>query len=351
MQKNSAEEIKELIEENVRTSYRVRYTQIELPDPKPGSSARREMKIRTDYRADLHDSLSELFTSSHVPFRSHKVSSHSVEVIDIDNKNDKVRILIKPPNGREWRQQSYWNENLEKLSNWNRIRSSPDTRIEFEILRDINAKIHELGNVHPVELIIKSKKYSNIIGFVPGPFGAKADFVGIDKNGNSVLFISHKDGYNARSFQQYSGMSSRAGSSIYDHPEVQKFREDISKKETSDFYNTAYYRPIEDVDLKKKAVFGKDFSSGGTSVNNIDFFCQGRPVLTKRGKSITLSFTTRMAHRTQISQLERSGYTPTLGARRGEAYRTVEYRNDRVTGVRAGIFSEGYIKGRTHEQI
>ena len=351
MQKNSAEEIKELIEANVRTSYKVRYTQIELPESKPGSSARREMKIRTDYRADLHDSLSELFAATHIPFRSHKVSSHSVEVIDIDNKNDKVRILIKPPNGREWRQQNYWNENLEKLSNWNQIKSYPDTRIEFEILRDINSKIHELGNVHPVELIIKSQRYSDIIGFVPGPFGAKADFVGINSKGNPVLFISHKDGYSAKSFQQYSGMSSRAGSSIYDHPEVQKFREDISKKETSDFYNTAYYRPIKDVNLKKKAVFGKDSGSGGTSVNNIDFFCQGRPVLTKRGKSITLSFTTRMAHRTQISQLERSGYTPTLGARRGEAYRTVEYRDDRVTGVRAGIFSEGYIKGRTHESI
>lgn len=351
MQKNSGEEIKELIEENVRTSYKVRYTQIELPDPKPGSNARREMKIRTDYRADLHDSLSELFSAKHIPFRSHKVSSHSVEVIDIDNKNDKIRILIKPPGGREWRQQSYWNENLEQLSNWSSIKQYPDTRTEFEILRTINAQIHELGSVRPVDLLIKSYKYSDIIGFVPGPFGAKADFVGINKNGNPVLYISHKDGYGPKSFQQYSGMSSRAGSSIYDHPEVQSFRQEIAKKETSDFYSTAYYREIEDVDLKKKAVFGKDFSSGGTGPNNIDFFCQGKPVLTKRGRSVVLSFTTRMAHRTQISQLERSGYTPTLGARRGEAYRTVEYRDDKVTGVRAGVFSEGYIKGRTSEPI
>lgn len=351
MQLDTAEDIKKLIEDNVKTSYKVRYTQIELPDPKPGSSARREMKVRTDYRAALHDTLFELLTSSHISFRSHKVSSHSVEVIDIDNKNDKVRILIKPPNGREWRQQSYWNENLEKLSNWNSLRKSPDTRIEFEILRTMNAKIHELGNVLPVELIIKSKKYSNIIGFVPGPFGAKADFVGVNSKGVGVVFISHKDGYNAKAFQQYSGMSSRAGSSIYDHPEVQSFRQDIAQKETSDFYSTAYYREIEDVDLKKKAVFGKDFSAGGTGPNNIDFFCQGKAVLTKRGRSVVLSFTTRMAHRTQISQLERSGYTPTLGARRGEAYRTVEYRDAKVTGVRAGVFSEGYIKGRTSEPI
>ena len=40
-----------------------------------------------------------------------------------------------------------------------------------------------------------------------------------------------------------------------------------------------------------------------------------------------------------------------LGARRGEAYRTVEYRNDKVTGVRAGIFSKEYIEGRNSEPI
>ena len=350
MKFDTGEDLLKFLQENIKTSYRERYAGVDI-SPQRGS-ARRELKFRTSNRGDLHDSILELLKFNGIRNYTHKLSSHTVEVIDIDNNLDKVRILIKPKAGREWRQQNYWNEKLENLSNWRQLKSNPDTRIEFEILKEINLKIHELGKCKPVKLYIDNRSYSDIIGFVPGPFGAKADFMGIDSNGTAVVFISHKDGVNSKDFQQYSGISSRAGGPIYDHPEVQNFRRDIAQKETSDFYSTAYHRQIQDEELKKKSVFGKDFGSGQTGPNNIDFFCQGRVRITPRGnQSLVLNFETKIVHRTQIQNLNSDKYKPTLGVRRGEAYRSIEYRNDKVSGVRGGVFSEGYIEGRNSEPI
>ena len=353
----TAEELLTFLTDNIKTSYKERYSGVELSPPTKTGKGIRRITFRTPFRADLHDSIQELLTTKRV---THKVSFNreqtNLEVIDIETTESTVRILIKPKLGREWRQQNYWNQRLETLDNWGKIKGFPDTQIEFEILTKINKKIEELGNMKAVELRIKSTPYKDIIGFIPGSSGAKADFVGINSKGESVIFISHKDGRGPKDFQQYSGISSRAGGSIYDHPEVQSFREVIAKKETSDFYRqanrSAFYREIKDKQLKEKAIFGKDFGSGKKNENNINLFAQGKPVLTKTGhKKVTLSFQSKIVESTQLSQLERKGYNPVLGARKGEAYRTVEYRNDKVTGVRAGIFSKEYIEGRNSEPI
>ena len=354
----TAEELLTFLTDNIKTSYKERYSGVELSPPTKTGKGIRRITFRTPFRADLHDSIQELLTTKRV---THKVSLNreqtNLEVIDIETTESTVRILIKPKSGREWRQQKYWNQRLENLIDKKVIKKGfPDTQIEFAILTKINKKIEELGGMKAVKLRIKSTTYEDIIGFIPGKSGAKADFVGIDSKGKSVIFISHKDGRGPKDFQQYSGISSRAGGSIYDHPEVQSFREVIAKKETSDFYRqanrSAFYREIKDKQLKEKAIFGKDFGSGEKNENNINLFAQGKPVLTKTSSGhVTLSFQSKIVESTQLSQLERKGYNPVLGARKGEAYRTVEYRNDKVTGVRAGIFSKEYIEGRNSEPI
>ena len=355
MKFETGEELLVFLTDNIKTSYKERYSG--KPELSPRSETGRGMRkltFRTPFRADLHDSILELLKFKSVRHTtSIKTGDQTnLEVIDIETTESKVRILVKPKSGREWRQQSYWNQRLEALDNWRQLKGYPDTQIEFAILTKINKRIEELGAMKSVRLRVKSKTYNDIIGFVPGPSGAKADFVGIDSKGKSVIFISHKDGRRAKDFQQYSGLSSRAGGSIYDHPEVQSFREDIAKKETSDFFSKAYHREIKDAQLKQKAIFGKDYGSGRKNENNISLFAQGEPILNKTSPGhVTLSFRTKIVESTQLSQLERAGYNPTLGARRGEAYRTVEYRNDRVTGVRAGIFSKEYIEGRNSEPI
>lgn len=353
MKFTTAEEVIEFLKENIKTgSYKERYKNIFIHGTEGNFT---NIKVLTSYRDEFLDSLHELLNSSNVKYTSDIKSNHTVPVTDITLTNrHKVRILIKPPSNQEWRQKNYWNEKLELLPNWNRLKRSPDSRGEYEALKEMNAKIHEYSGAGSVTIVMKNYRYHDIIGFVPGPFGSKSDFVGLNSSGNGVLFISHKDGRGPKAFQQYSGISERSGNEIYNDNEVKEWRKEISSKDKSEFYDgKAYYRKIAKTELKKKAVFGNKFSAGKTNPNNIDFFCQGKAILNKRSNGeVILSFNSKMAHRTQISQLDRSGYAPTLGARRGEAYRTVEYGNQEVKQVRAGIFSEEYIKGRkTSDEI
>ena len=349
----TAEELLKFLTDNIKVSYKERYFGKPELSVKAGK-AMRKIKFRTENSSELYDSIVTLLRFNRVNYRSHLVRGEqsNLEVIDISTEESKVRILVKPKYGNEWRQQNYWNENLQTLRNWNTLKGSPDTQIEFDVLKEINSKISEFGLLKPVTLVIKSQRFEDIIGFIPGEFGAKADFIGINSKGEKVIFISHKAGRNAKDFQQYSGITSKAGNSIYNHKEVQFFREAIASKETEDFYKTTFYREITDTELKKRAVFGKNFGGGPKNENNIHFFCQGRPIITKRSNGVlVLSFNTRMASRDQIGQLDRSGYTPVLAARRGEMYRSVEYQGEKVTGVRGGVFAKGYIDNRTSEQI
>ena len=326
MKFETAEELLTFLTDNVRTSYKERYSGVELSPPSKTGKGIRRIKFRTPFRADLHDSIQELLTTKRV---KHKVSFNreqtNLEVIDIETTESTVRILIKPKLGREWRQQSYWNQRLETLDNWRQIKGYPDTQIEFSILSKINRKIEELGSMKSVTLRIKSQNYKDIIGFVAGSSGAKADFVGINSKGESKIFISHKDGRGAKDFQQYSGLSSRSGGSIYDHPEVKSFREDIAKKETSDFYRQAYrsafYREIEDKQLKQKAIFGKDYGSGRKNENNVSLFAQGDPVLIKTGPGkVNLNFKSKVV---ETDHKKRSIVNSKLGTVLRNGYRNM----------------------------
>lgn len=340
-----------------------RYTSVEFT----ASAKVTTIKFKTKLRYSLHDSLQEYLNNSFLQpyYELVKTSDQTnLKVFYINHENNiRTKILVKPRSGKEWLQTGFWNEALESLPNWNDLKNTPDNQVEYEILKDFNEKIAELGEGKPVHVTIGSTEYKNIIGMTSGPFGQKADFMGVDEKGNPKFFISHKDGYNATDFQQYSGISSRAGDSIYNHPEVQAFRKEISEKTTEDFYGKMYYRQIKDLELKKRAVFGKDFSDGPAdqSFNNISYFAQGNLVLLvrqtpnkrKRAK-LTIDFGTKLVNRGDMDMLMNE-YTPFLGARQGEVYRTIEYETDdggsKVNGVRGGVFAKGYIDNRTSEQI
>ena len=139
----TAEELLTFLTDNVRTSYKERYSKVELSPPTKTGKGIRRITFRTPFRADLHDSIQELLTTKRV---THKVSLNreqtNLEVIDIETTESTVRILIKPKLGKEWRQQSYWNQRLENLIDKKVIKKGfPDTQIEFAILTKINKKI------------------------------------------------------------------------------------------------------------------------------------------------------------------------------------------------------------------
>jgi hypothetical protein len=285
------------------------------------------------------------------------------EMMVTRSQHQETRILVKPQNGKEWIEEGFWNKALEELENWSDLKNTPDTQTEYEILKEFNERIYELGDGKPVDLVIGSEEYKEIIGMVAGPFGHKSDFIGVNDKGKLVFFISHKDGFNAKDYQQYSGISSRSGDSIYNHPEVQSFRKDISEKTSEDFYGKMYYREIKDINLKQRAVFGKYYDKGPSdlSSNNINYFAQGNLRVTSvytatkhRRAKVKIDFATMLITRDDIDMLYNE-YEPYLGARQGEVYRTITYETDdggsTVNGVRGGVFAKGYIDSRTNELI
>jgi len=270
-------------------------------------------------------------------------------------------IIVKYRNANAFRSLPYSNTLMDEKG-WVRTfrNRSPDTSEEHRILQYLNKKIYELGNESPVDIILKpNNKYSSIIGFIPGPSGTHADFVGIDEDLNELCFISHKQGSSANNFQQYSGISAAAGLNIHNDTEVEQFRKVISTKESDEFVSQSFSRKIESTELKSKAIFGSDYDSGDVGYNSCTHFMQGNVnVSKKRTKKkpddkaqLVVSFNSKNVFRSNVNQLDRAGYRPVLGARRGESTRTVRYMSDTVSGVRGGIFPEAYIEGRNNSEI
>ena len=270
-------------------------------------------------------------------------------------------IIVKYRNANAFRSLPYSNILMDEKGFITTFKNrSPDTSEEHRILHYLNKKIYELGNESPVDIILKpNNKYNSIIGFIPGPSGTHADFVGIDENLNELCFISHKQGSSANNFQQYSGISAAAGLNIHNDTEVEQFRKVISTKKSDEFVNQSFSRKIQSTELKSKAIFGSDYDSGDVGHNSCTHFMQGNVNVSKKRTKrnpddkaqLVVSFNSKNVYRSNVNQLDRAGYRPVLGARRGESTRTVRYMSDTVSGVRGGIFPEAYIEGRNNSEI
>ena len=145
-----------------------------------------------------------------------------------------------------------------------------------------------------------------------------------------------------KDFGQYSGMTIKAGEKIYNNKEVQNFF-DIVKKILDDLGVETYPSsidiqiPIKSKDLMLLAVFGKDYGNEKSSVDNIDYFIQGKLKLEpyfppgaeeKAPEKFILRGDKVISRRVAASQIERieslfaGGYLPILSVRRGETGRT-----------------------------
>lgn len=272
-----------------------------------------------------------------------------------------TKVLVKPSNGLLMLKEPMYNQLLFNLSNFKSLRRSTDSVYEFNIIKKFNKELMDIGEGLPVHVAIQDKLYKDIVGMVSGPVFAKADFILIDKNGQPQCFISHKAGSSAKDFQQYSGISERAGKYIFNSAEVVKFKNDVTKMAESNNINSAVYRNIRDTKVKERAVFGKDFNKATNtkSVDNIDFLAQGDIIISLIGKKnsglgstplIKINFSTKLINKRNISQITSGSYDPVLGARPGESYRKLESELTTVYGVRAGIFPEGAIRSRRNSK-
>lgn len=267
-------------------------------------------------------------------------------------RDRQIEIKVLPKSGRTYLKSGWENPLIYDLKRYNKLpsniaRTNPDNYEEYEVIKKFNQLVDELC----VDVVIGGKVYSSIAGMVPGPAGAKADFVGVDSKGNPKFYISYKEGSTATDFQQYSGITQRgAGAKISSHDEVRQFVESINDKTRNEVLETAYWRKIKDSKLKKYAVFGKDSDAGPSrpGVNNVDFFAQGKLILTSdtRSRRVKVNFSTLLIARNDLYKLT-GDYEPTLGTRRGEVSRKV----GKHSNVRGGIWSSKYIKDRTSEEI
>lgn len=330
---------------------------------------------RAETKSSVRAALSHFYNIKTDPFREvymPAISSVEVFVVQVELEFDRgttnidVRLIFKPTGG-DFRGVDYYNDALRARSKTvPRLlkEGRADSRGEAEVLEEVNQAISKEGRGKPVHLRIGQRNYENIIGIVPGRAGQKADLVGVDEEGNHVFFISHKMGSSPNHFQQYSGLSTR--SNIHTHDEVVKFKAAIAGMTSADFdKGVMFWRAIKDGKLKQKAVFGSDASSAGVkgSLNAVDFFAQGRPILktlrpAQSGDELdpslyakmSLNFTGQLVHRSNFQSAlgnRNNPYEPVLGARKGESYRAFDSETfPRLYGVRGGIWARGYVDER-----
>lgn len=185
---------------------------------------------------------------------------------------------------------------------------------------------------------------------------AKSDFNIVDPDGNPVLYISHKKTGTAGDWQQYGGVSNRAGSAanrnlIYDHPEVQRFMRELTKEEHHNGTRLVgpRYARVQDVTLVSQSCLGPDYNTGrGFGNDNVHIIGQGDPELTWRGDEIcyTLTFSSHMTyHNNPQSLMQDPDYAPFLCAtfRSGRGW---EIDGTRYGGARLGIYPWGFMRGR-----
>lgn len=207
--------------------------------------------------------------------------------------------------------------------------SSGKTGTEKESIQlsSLDGVIKSVNGGNPIHIIVNGRVYPNCIGTKNTSGTPKSDFEILDAKGNSVIFISHKDGQSASSFSQWSGVSKLAADK-----EVIKFVADVQKKTRGVMPpGTTYFRKIKSKVLKNKACFGVDFGSNTFGVNNVTCILQGTVGLKPTNKKNTYELT---AHAMWVNgQTPTGDYEPSLMA---------IYKGDRsdfkVTGARFNIY-------------
>ncbi len=309
--------------------------------------------VKSIDRNDTLEIVTETLSELGVKYNEGVVSGSSFPGLTITDfkkfgkREKEIRILFKFPDGADSKSYNIWNEMLDKHTfRLNpELKRQPSNTYELNVLKLINTKIHESNGGKPVDIKLKNKKYKNIVGFVGGVGTKKSDFVAIDYDGNEVCFLSYKDGSSATDFQQYGGITNRSGDVVANHPEVKKFNEDIINnwESLSEDYHTLY-RKINDRNLKKQSVFGKDYRKQ-SGYDSVDFFVQGDPRFSLRGGTLHITFSQKMVRKGDLSGLSRE-YDPVLGARKGEKYRKITYNGKTIRGIRGGIWTKGYMTSR-----
>lgn len=107
------------------------------------------------------------------------------------------------------------------------------------------------------------------------PGNPKSDFHVVDPDGNECLWISHKAGATAASFQQWGGLSKKREPRSAGHSETLQFVSDLHKRFPDGLPpKTTIARKIEDPKLKRIAIYGAEYGSA-FGRQNVNLVVQG----------------------------------------------------------------------------
>ena len=199
---------------------------------------------------------------------------------------EQLRQGIIPPVFKGADGQEYRLSQFEKTAEFGGKGTGFGTRKEDAELASLKAQLEELkGNNKEINIQVGDRTVS-VADVVTTPGTPKSDFHFIDSQGESVAWVSHKDGSQANHFGQWGGMSDREMLPVYNanpdvKAEVAQFIKDIKQLVGDEMPRaTTIARPASDL-FQMISIYGNGYG-GNRGPQNVDVVLQG-PVTLSNG--------------------------------------------------------------------
>ena len=185
--------------------------------------------------------------------------------------------------------QLYKLSQLEKTAEFGGKGTGFGTRIEDAELASLQAQLLELKGNNPEITIRVGDRDVSVADVVTTPGTPKSDFHFINSRGDSVAWVSHKDGTAATHFGQWGGMSDREMLPVYNanpqvKAEVAKFIKDIKELVGEEMPRaTTIARPASEL-FQLISIYGNGYG-GNRGPQNVDVILQG-PVTISNGQLV-----------------------------------------------------------------
>ncbi|MFN3300502.1 MAG: hypothetical protein ACK41Z_09925 [Sediminibacterium sp.] len=211
---------------------------------------------------------------------------------------------------------------------------------DVKCVSDLNEEIVKAskGSLEGITIKIHGFTFTNVIGCIPVTNGEpKADVVLVCKRNGELVpdcFMSYKMGSSAKDFQNYSGLSEKSSSYIFNHPETLTFYQTLSTLSASGVKEDVF-QIIKDHKIIGLSVWGMDFGSSKFGINNCHFIAQGDPSIS----GTTLKYTHSQKNGDFNFEKE---YQPVFGARYASGRGNKGPGGLRADNFRIGIFPRAY---------
>lgn len=221
-------------------------------------------------------------------------------------------------------------------------------------LKDLDKLIKQYKTPITIEVKMNGKTLHQTLDAVGAktlPGTPKADFAIVSKSKGMDLFLSHKKAGGAKAFQQYSGVSNKAGKAIANHKEVLKFlRKLVAHMDVEEQKLVQpVYSVIKDKDLINMAIFGPNYKKGSKNFDKdyVQMIGQGNPILkpNKKKFSFTLEWSEHFAAAGDVKSF--SGDLQPVFLATFRAGRKFEIDGETYTGARVMIAPFALAKGRS----